>query len=110
MTTKKTYRPLGYRVLVKTDQVAKQVGQIVIPETVREKEQGAQVRGTIVALGKDAFNDSEDSVKVGDTVMYQRYSGMRVVLEDGSFSPDLLLLNDRDLTCEEIVVPDEETE
>ena len=110
------YKPIGYRLLVKIDAVEdkepdgvyKTKGGIFLPEETIKQEQLAQVRGVVIAVGGDAFNDSKDKVRKDDIVLFQRYSGMRVVQEDGTFIDDLVIMNDRDITCIIESVPDEE--
>ena len=74
-------KPLGNRVLVKqlsTEEVTK--SGIVLPDTA-DKEKKAQ--GTIVAVG-NVDEISKLGLKVGDTVVFGKYSGDEVELdEDG---------------------------
>ena len=74
-----TVRPLDDRVLVKPQEPeTKTASGIFLPETAKEKP----VRGTVVAVGPGKLNDNGDrspvSVKVGDTVIYGKYSGTEV--------------------------------
>ncbi len=75
-------KPLGNRILVKqlsTEEVTK--SGIVLPATT-DKEKKAQ--GKIVALGNGA-EISQLGLKVGDTVVFGKYSGDEVEMdEDGS--------------------------
>lgn len=103
------HKPIGYRVLIIPDQVEEiSPGGIHIVKDAVKQEQLAQVKGIVKAIGKDAFSDSEDKIKAGDVVLYQRYSGMKIPNDDGTFRDDLLLLNDRDITCIIENIPDEE--
>lgn len=68
-------KPLGDRVLVKTEEVEeKTAGGIFIPQTAQEKTQ----TGVVVAIGddKDAI-----TVKKGDKIMYDKYAGTTVTIE-----------------------------
>lgn len=79
-------KPLGDRVLVKPVEEDEQVkGGIIIPDTAKEKPQ----RGEIVAVGDGKIDDSGNrialSVAVGDTVLYGKYSGTEVNLNDEDY-------------------------
>ena len=79
-------KPLGDRVLVRPEEEAEQVkGGIIIPDTAKEKPQ----RGRIVAVGDGKTDDNGKkiklSVKKGDSVLYGKYSGTEVRLDDEDF-------------------------
>ena len=76
-------QPLADRVVIKPierEEVTK--GGIILPDTVREKPQ----EGKIIAVGPGRL--SEDGkriamdVKVGDVVIYRKYSGTEYKIED----------------------------
>ena len=76
-------KPLGDRVLVKPEEEEEQVkGGIIIPDTAKEKPQ----RGKVVAVGDGKTDDSGKkialSVKPGDVVLYGKYAGTEVRLDD----------------------------
>jgi chaperonin GroES len=76
-------KPLGDRVLVKPEEEEEQVkGGIIIPDTAKEKPQ----RGKVVAVGEGKVDDSGKrialSVKPGDLVLYGKYGGTEVQLDD----------------------------
>jgi len=76
-------KPLGDRVLVKPEDEAEQVkGGIIIPDTAKEKPQ----RGKVVAVGDGKTDDSGRkiamTVKTGNMVLYGKYSGTEVRLDD----------------------------
>jgi chaperonin GroES len=79
-------QPLQDRVLVKPlqqDEVKK--GGIIIPDTAKEKPQ----EGQVVAAGPGRISDEGKmlsmSVKVGDKILYGKYSGTEVSVNDGEF-------------------------
>ena len=79
-------KPLGDRVLVKPVEEDEQVkGGIIIPDTAKEKPQ----RGEIAAVGDGKVDDSGNRiallVAVGDTVLYGKYSGTEVNLNDEDY-------------------------
>lgn len=70
-------RPLADRVLVKADEAeTKTASGIIIPDTAKEKPQ----RGTVVAAGPGK-KDEPTTVKVGDTILYGKYSGTEILVE-----------------------------
>ncbi|MCK9583244.1 MAG: co-chaperone GroES [Endomicrobiales bacterium] len=76
-------RPLGDRVLVKPSE-SKEVkkGGIIIPDTAKEKPQ----EGEVIAVGKGKIGDDGKvvamDVKKGDKVLYGKYAGTEVKIED----------------------------
>ena len=81
--------PLHDRVIVKPAKAEeKTAGGIIIPDTANEKP----VRGTIVAAGPGK-KDEPITVKVGDTVVYGRYSGTEIQI-DGD---ELLIMRESDI-------------
>ncbi|MDR0617848.1 MAG: co-chaperone GroES [Endomicrobium sp.] len=77
------FRPLGDKVLVKpteTKEVKK--GGIIIPDTAKEKPQ----EGEVIAVGTGKKTDDGKvialDVKVGDKVLFGKYSGTEVKLND----------------------------
>ena len=76
-----SFRPLHDRVLVKRlSPEAKSSGGIIIPESAKDKPQEAEV----VAVGTGRRQDNGDvrplSVKVGDRVIFGKYTGDEVKL------------------------------
>ncbi len=87
-------KPLADRVVVKPlEQEEAKVGNIYIPETAKEKPQ----EGTVVAVGPGtAGEDGKKTpldVKVGDRVLYGKYSGTEVTV-DGE---DYLIMRESDI-------------
>lgn len=79
-------RPLGDRVVVKaSESVEKTKGGIIIPDTAKEKPQ----EGKIVAIGKGRTDDNGKlvpmEVKKGDTILYGKYSGSEITLENKEY-------------------------
>jgi len=87
-------RPLQDRLLVKRLEEGEQVqGGIIIPDTAKEKPQQAKV----LAVGPGRVTDDGKlqpiEVKVGDTVVFGKYSGTEVKV-DGD---DLLIIREDDV-------------
>ena len=69
--------PLHDRVIVKPAKAEeKTAGGIIIPDTAKEKPQ----RGTVMAAGPGK-KDEPVTVKIGDTVLYGKYSGTEIQIE-----------------------------
>ncbi|MDD5622510.1 MAG: co-chaperone GroES [Actinomycetota bacterium] len=76
------YRPLGDRLLVKPNpSEEKTKSGIVLPDSAKEKPQ----EGKILAVGKGAKDEKGNiipmEVKVGDVVLYSKYSGTEVKID-----------------------------
>ncbi|MBS4035443.1 MAG: co-chaperone GroES [Ignavibacterium sp.] len=74
-------KPLADRIVVKPAEAEeKTAGGIILPDTVKEKP----VEGTIVAAGPGKVADDgkvvKMEVKVGDKVLYGKYSGTEVTI------------------------------
>ena len=81
--------PTGYNMLIALPTMAQQSkGGIIIPFETNERDRAAAVVGTVLALGplcyKDPkrFPDGKPWCKLGDVVMFSRYSGMRFKSKD----------------------------
>ncbi|MEW6731320.1 MAG: co-chaperone GroES [Acidobacteriota bacterium] len=75
-------RPLHDRILVKRIEEKEQVrGGIIIPDTAKEKPQ----EGEVIAVGNGKVLDNgtklEMAVKVGDRVLFGKYSGTEVKID-----------------------------
>ncbi|MEH6406680.1 MAG: co-chaperone GroES [Leeuwenhoekiella sp.] len=82
-------KPLSDRVLVEPMAAeTKTASGIYIPDTAKEKPQ----KGKVVAVGSGK-KDYEMTVKIGDTVLYGKYSGTELKL-DGS---DYLMMREDDI-------------
>ncbi len=74
-----TLRPLDDRIVVEPQEAeSKTAGGILLPDTAKEKPQ----QGKVVAAGPGKLSETGQrlamSVKVGDTVLYGKYSGSDV--------------------------------
>ena len=77
--------PLGDKVVLKAiKEEEKTKSGIILTGEAKEKPQQAEV----IAVGPGGIVDGEEvkmQVKVGDTVIYSKYSGTEVTLEDEDF-------------------------
>ncbi|MFT6850758.1 MAG: chaperonin GroES [Sphingobacteriales bacterium] len=82
-------KPLADRVIIQAAAAEeKTAGGIIIPDTAKEKPQ----KGTVVAVGNGKV-DEPITVKVGDSVLYGRYSGTEIAF-DGT---DYLIMREADI-------------
>jgi len=94
METRMKIRPLHDRVIVKRiEEERKTASGIVIPDTAAEKPD----QGEIVAVGKGKKNDDGKllplDVKVGDRVLFGKYSGQTVKVK----GEELLVMREEDI-------------
>ena len=87
-------KPLGNRVVVEPiEQEEVTSGGIVLPETAKEKPQ----KGEVLAIGPGDRDDDGKripmDVKEGDTVLFAKYSGTEIKLDDKK----VLILRESDL-------------
>ncbi len=87
-------RPLSDRIVVKPiEREAKTASGIILPESAREKPQ----EGEVMAVGPGARNDKGEhmplDIQVGDIVLYAKYAGTEVKLDDEK----LLILRETDI-------------
>ncbi len=78
-------KPLGDRVIVKPIERETMKGGIIIPDTAKEKP----MEGEVLAVGAGKLDDKGNriamDVKVGDRVLYGKYSGTEVKLDDETY-------------------------
>jgi chaperonin GroES len=87
---KTKFRPLHDRVVVKRiDAEEKTAGGIIIPDTAKEKPS----QGQVVAVGDEAGKLIPIDIKVGDKVLFGKWSGTEVKL-DGE---ELLIMKESDI-------------
>ncbi len=89
-----TVRPLADRVLVKPLEAEEQIkGGIIIPDTAKEKPQ----EGKVIAVGPGKMTESGEkiamNVKVDDKVLYGKYGGTEVRLDD----EDYMIMSESDI-------------
>jgi len=72
-----TLKPIEKKVVIelKDDMVEKNVGGIIIPDTAKDKPN----IGVVVAVGTD--EELQKIIKVGDKVIYAKYSGTEIEIE-----------------------------
>jgi chaperonin GroES len=90
-------RPLGDRVIVEPveeDEMTFAGGQLVLPDTAKEKPQ----QGKVLAVGPDVEVENEDGVVIGpqveDLVIYAKYAGTTFKTREGK---EMLILRVDDI-------------
>jgi chaperonin GroES len=88
------FRPLHDRVVVEPlEQEEKTAGGIIVPDTAQEKP----MQGKVVAVGPGARGEDgalqPPDVKKGDTILYGKYSGTEVKIDD----KELLIMRESDI-------------
>jgi chaperonin GroES len=74
-------KPLADRVLVKpADAEEKTAGGIIIPDSAKEKP----LKGEVIAVG-NGTKDEEMLLKEGDQVLYGKYAGTEIELDDKKY-------------------------
>jgi len=78
-------KPLGDRLIVKPIERETMKGGIIIPDTAKEKP----MEGEVLAAGPGKLDDKGNrmpmDVKVGDKVLYGKYSGTEIKLDDETY-------------------------
>ena len=87
-------KPLGERVVIEVSEGdVKTASGIVLPDTASEKHQ----QGKVVAVGAGKLLDNgqraEMEVKVGDDILFSKYSGTEVKVDD----KDYLVIRESDI-------------
>lgn len=92
--SKMNLTPLADRVIIKPSEAEEKTkGGIILPDTAKEKP----IEGTVVAAGPGKVTDDGKTVKlgvkVGDKVLYGKYSGTEITVE----GEDLLIMRESDI-------------
>jgi chaperonin GroES len=87
-------KPLADRIIVKAAEAEEMTkGGIILPDTAKEKPQ----QGEVMAVGPGKVSDSGNMIKVtlksGDKVLYGKYSGTEITVDDD----DLLIMRESDI-------------
>jgi chaperonin GroES len=87
-------RPLRDRILVtRLEEQEQRIGGIIVPDSAKEKPQ----QGKVVAVGRGRITDKGDiiplDVQVGDTVLFGKYSGTEIKLDN----TDYLILREEEV-------------
>jgi|TARA_R100001594_G_scaffold68549_1_gene102861 chaperonin GroES len=92
-------QPTGWRILVLPFKMnEKTKGGIIMNESTLERQQVASQCGNVLAMGSECYKDKERYptgpwCKIGDWVIFARYSGSRINIEGG----EVRLLNEDEI-------------
>jgi len=92
--SKMNITPLADRVIIKPSEAEEKTkGGIILPDTAKEKP----IEGTVIAAGPGKVTDDGKTVKmgvkVGDKVLYGKYSGTEITVE----GEDYLIMRESDI-------------
>jgi len=88
------FKPLRDRVFVKfTSEEEKTAGGLYIPDSAKEKPQ----KGVVIEVGPGRITDDGKrqplEVKVGDTILFDKYSGSKVKIDEEEY----LIIREEDI-------------
>lgn len=88
-------KPAGYRLLIAMPGAQEKVGNIYMPDDLRDREKTASIYGNVIAVGPDAYKDQTKFpngpwCQEGDWVIFRSYSGTRFKVKGQEFR----LIND----------------
>lgn len=89
--------PLDVKVIILPDPVEeKTAGGIILADVTKDKEKYAATRGTLAAIGPNAFKEWGPSAAptVGSRVLYAQFAGSRF---KGADDRDFIVMNDEDV-------------
>lgn len=101
-----TLQAISYKIIVKPDELEKEVttasGLVIAQLDSDEQKKGANIRGTVVDIGEDAFAAYKPKtefagLKVGDVVYYAKYAGKRI--KESDEGEEFVVLVDDDIVC-----------
>ena len=89
-----SFKPLGDRVVVEhVEQADRSAGGVFLPDTAKEKPQ----EGKVIAIGSGRTLDNGTKVpmevKVGDRILYSKYSGSEVKIDGKEY----LIISEKDI-------------
>jgi len=90
---------LEYKVLVRPVEVAKVTkGGIILPDETKDRDAVASMEGELITMSPLAFSydDQAPKPKVGQTVVFQKFAGVRINGFDGV---EYRLMNDKDVVA-----------
>jgi len=93
--------PVEFKILIKVNTVSGQTsGGMYLPDSVREREQVAHDRGTIIAMSDMAFSDWNGTrPQVGDEVIFAKYAGSLLQFDTETGREPYRLCNDKDIAA-----------
>jgi co-chaperonin GroES (HSP10) len=99
------FLPVEYKIIIRpekieeTDDVLKaaRAAGIALLDDSKDRERMAQIKGTLIAVGGNAFEDWRGVIpKAGDMIYFAKYAGINITGADGA---EYRLCNDKDITA-----------
>jgi chaperonin GroES len=90
--------PVEYKILIEPEEIeTKSAGGIVLVDKTTERDKMQQVRGKLIAVGGNAFEDWKGRVpEVGDYIWFAKFAGFVIKGKDGK---NYRLANDKDIAA-----------
>jgi chaperonin GroES len=89
--------PIEFKVLIKIDEVEEiSKGGIIMTAGANQREQAAEVKGVILAIGGNAFEGFKSPPEVGDRVVMNKYAGIETKGQDDI---NYRLVNDKEISA-----------
>jgi co-chaperonin GroES (HSP10) len=94
-TPKKVPQPVGYRILLRPRGVVEKTkGGIILTDSNKDSQTYLNSVGQVIAMGAECYTDRKKPwCKVGDWVIFGRYAGARVSVQNVK----MVLLNDDEI-------------
>ena len=94
-TPKKVPQPVGYRILLRPRGVVEKTkGGIILTDSNKDSQTYLNSVGQVIAMGEECYSDRKKPwCKVGDWVIFGRYAGARVSVQNVK----MVLLNDDEI-------------
>ncbi len=104
------HKAVGFRLIVKPDEVELKTASGIVIATNEKMERNATDKGTVLDIGPEAFRSYNRTAgfqnyvpwcKVGDKITYAKYAGKWVktgIIKDDGKEEELLIINDEDVT------------
>jgi len=91
-------KALGYRLLVKPDEIETKTETGIVLAVDEKLEKGARITGTVVDIGPECWGMHKGNTawcSVGDKVFWAKYAGKHVI--DPYTNEEFVVLNDEDV-------------
>lgn len=97
------------KILVRMDKVEEKVGSLYLPPDARDKQQMAEIYGTVIDVGVNAFGEAVDEAerrgaaadipKPGDRICLARYAGILLHQKRTKDGNEYRMCNDEDVVA-----------
>lgn len=101
--------PMPGKIAVQVAVKDEMIGGLYIPVDMVKSIHGEKpTQGVIIAIGEESLEDAEGNLKVGDNVVFGKYSGSQITWQPDRTKPaeKIILLQFKDILCK-LNVPEE---